>query len=48
MDYRLPVQLKAELQRGVAGLPVGLPGLAGIALPAWGKVTKGSGEGAAP
>lgn len=39
-DYRLPVQLRAELVHGVAGLPVGLPGLAGITLPAWGKVTK--------
>jgi NADH-quinone oxidoreductase subunit G len=52
-DYRLPVQLKAELQRGVAGLPAGLPGLTGITLPAWGKVTKMEegtkiGEGAAP
>mgnify|MGYP001557386501 FL=1 len=39
-DYRLPVQLKVELQRGVAGLPAGLPGLTGIALPAWGKVAR--------
>ncbi|MEO8741534.1 MAG: NADH-quinone oxidoreductase subunit NuoG [Casimicrobiaceae bacterium] len=39
-NYRLPGLLKPELQRGVAGLPVGLPGLVGIALPAWGKVTK--------
>ena len=46
-DYTLPVQLRAELQRGVAGLPVGLPGLVGIALPAWGKV-KTAGEEAAP
>jgi NADH-quinone oxidoreductase subunit G len=45
--YTVPVLLRAELQRGVAGLPVGLPGLAGIALPAWGKVTK-IGEEAAP
>lgn len=44
MDYRLPVQLRAELEYGVAGLPVGLPGLAGVALPAWGKLTK-IGEG---
>ena len=52
-DHRLPVRLKAELQRGVAGLPAGLPGLTGITLPAWGKVTKMEegtkiGEGAAP
>jgi NADH-quinone oxidoreductase subunit G len=49
--YRLPVQLKSELQRGVAGLPAGLPGLSGIILPAWGKVTglgMGIGQGAPP
>jgi NADH-quinone oxidoreductase subunit G len=49
--YSLPVQLKSELQRGVAGLPAGLPGLAGIILPAWGKVTglgMGIGQGAPP
>ena len=31
--YRLPVKIKAELPLGIAGLPVGLPGLAGINLP---------------
>ena len=31
--YRLPVKINAELPLGVAGLPVGLPGLAGINLP---------------
>ncbi|SFN35288.1 NADH-quinone oxidoreductase subunit G [Nitrosospira briensis] len=49
--YSLPVQLKPELQRGVAGLPAGLPGLAGIILPAWGKVTRleiGMKQGAPP
>lgn len=39
-DYSLPVKLKPELQRGVAGLPIGLPGLVGTTLPAWGRVTK--------
>ena len=29
-DYRLPVKLLPSLPRGVAGLPVGLPGLAAI------------------
>jgi NADH-quinone oxidoreductase subunit G len=53
MDYKIPVQLRAELRRGVAGLPAGLPGLAGIMLPAWGRVAKAKkstkmGEGAAP
>ncbi|MGH8684002.1 MAG: NADH-quinone oxidoreductase subunit NuoG, partial [Nitrosospira sp.] len=38
--YRLPVKLRAELECGVAGLPVGLQGLTGVTLPAWGKVTK--------
>jgi NADH-quinone oxidoreductase subunit G len=40
MDYEIPVQLRAELRRGVAGLPAGLPGLAGVMLPAWGRVAK--------
>jgi NADH-quinone oxidoreductase subunit G len=31
--YRLPVKIKPELPLGIAGLPVGLPGLAGINLP---------------
>ena len=31
--YSLPVKIKAELPLGIAGLPVGLPGLAGISLP---------------
>jgi NADH-quinone oxidoreductase subunit G len=32
--YILPAKIKAELPPGIAGLPAGLPGLAGIALPA--------------
>ena len=31
--HSLPVKIKAELPLGIAGLPVGLPGLAGISLP---------------
>jgi NADH-quinone oxidoreductase subunit G len=31
--YILPVKIKAELPPGLAGLPIGLPGLAGITLP---------------
>jgi NADH-quinone oxidoreductase subunit G len=31
--YKLPVKIKAELPPGLAGLPIGLPGLAGITLP---------------
>ncbi len=38
--HELPVQIKPELQRGVAGLPAGLAGLAGLALPASGSLTK--------
>ncbi len=41
--YWLPVRLKPELQRGTAGLPVGLPSpgsLAGIGLPAFGKIRR--------
>ena len=41
--HPLPVRIKPEFPRGMAGLPEGLPGLddlAGFALPAWGRVTK--------
>lgn len=31
--YSLPAKIKVELPPGIAGLPVGLPGLAGISLP---------------
>jgi NADH-quinone oxidoreductase subunit G len=37
-EYRLPVRLRPALPRGVAGLPVGLSGLVGLALPAWGRI----------
>jgi NADH-quinone oxidoreductase subunit G len=33
--YRLPAKTDGDLPRGLAGLPIGLPGLHGIALPAW-------------
>jgi NADH-quinone oxidoreductase subunit G len=35
---RLPVKSMPSFPRGVAGLPIGLPGLAGIILPAWGEL----------
>jgi NADH-quinone oxidoreductase subunit G len=35
---RLPVAFSPALPRGVAALPVGLPGLAGLALPAWARI----------
>jgi NADH-quinone oxidoreductase subunit G len=38
--FRLPVRLRPDLPRGVACLPAGLPPLAGIALPAWGKIAR--------
>jgi NADH-quinone oxidoreductase subunit G len=39
--YRLPVRVDPTLPKGVAGLPVGLPGLEGFGPPAWGTVTRG-------
>ncbi len=42
--YRLPVGLDSTLPRGIAGLPAGLPGLTGIALPAWSKIWRASGS----
>ena len=38
--YRLPVAVGGGLPPGIAGLPVGLPGAVGIALPAWSKLGK--------
>ncbi|PWB77322.1 MAG: NADH-quinone oxidoreductase subunit G, partial [Candidatus Methylomirabilota bacterium] len=38
--HRLPVILRPLLPVGLAGLPVGLPGLTGIDLPVWGRVSK--------
>ena len=36
--YALPVRLRPALPRGVAELPLGLPGLAWADLPAWGRL----------
>jgi len=36
--YRLPVCIDPALTSGTAGLPVGLPGIAGLRLPAWGEI----------
>ncbi|MEW6296723.1 MAG: NADH-quinone oxidoreductase subunit NuoG [Thermodesulfobacteriota bacterium] len=36
--FRLPVQLRPALPRGVVGLPAGFPELQGVVLPAWGTV----------
>jgi len=38
--FRLPVRVRPDLPRGVAGLSAGLPGLAKITLPAWGKIAR--------
>jgi NADH-quinone oxidoreductase subunit G len=37
---RLPVRLRPDLPQGVACLSAGLPPVAGITLPAWGKITR--------
>ncbi len=37
-SFRLPVKLDPSLPRGVAGFPIGLPGLHGVVLPAWGRI----------
>lgn len=36
--YPLPVRLSTALPRGVAGVPAGLPAVAGLALPAWTRI----------
>jgi NADH-quinone oxidoreductase subunit G len=38
---KLPAKLNSSLPRGVAILPIGLPGLTGIDLPVWGKIRSG-------
>jgi NADH-quinone oxidoreductase subunit G len=38
--FRLPVRIRPDLPRGVATLSVGAPPLVGIALPAWGKISR--------
>jgi NADH-quinone oxidoreductase subunit G len=38
--FRLPVRIRPDLPRGVAGVSAGLPPLGGITLPAWGKITR--------
>lgn len=35
--YRLPVKISTSIQKGIAGLPVGLHGIPFVSLPAWGK-----------
>jgi NADH-quinone oxidoreductase subunit G len=38
--YRLPARVGEEIQKGAAGIPVGLPPFVGIDLPAWGRLEK--------
>jgi NADH-quinone oxidoreductase subunit G len=38
--FRLPVRIRPELPRGVAGLSVGIAPLVGLALPAWGAIAR--------
>jgi NADH-quinone oxidoreductase subunit G len=38
--HRLPVQLAAEIARGLAGIPAGLPQTKGLQLPAWSRIAK--------
>lgn len=40
VSLRLPVQSRADLPRGIAGLPVGIGAVAGIVLPQWACVRK--------
>ncbi len=40
----LPVRVDSSLPRGIAGLPVGLPSLTGVSLPARGRVLKAASE----
>jgi len=44
-EIRLPVRLDWSFPPGVAGIPVGLPGLLGITLPARGTLISGTKEG---
>jgi NADH-quinone oxidoreductase subunit G len=40
--YRLPLQVRADLPRGVAGLPSGIGTLQGAPLPAWSRIIRAS------
>jgi NADH-quinone oxidoreductase subunit G len=44
-EHRLALRIRNALTPGTAGLPVGLPGLAGLALPAWAEILPAGGEG---
>jgi len=38
--FRLPVRIRPDLPRGVAGLPVGVRPITGLDLPAWGRIVR--------
>jgi NADH-quinone oxidoreductase subunit G len=38
--FRVPVRIRPDLPRAVAGLPAGVLPLAGCGLPVWGKIVK--------
>ena len=38
--FRLPVRIRPDLPRGVAGLPAGARPIAGFGLPAWGRIAR--------
>lgn len=38
--FRLPVRIRPDLPCGVAGLPAGVPPIAGLSLPAWGTIVR--------
>ena len=38
--FRVPVRIRLDLPRGVAGLPAGVPPIVGLGLPAWGKIVR--------
>ncbi len=40
VSHRVPYLAAPDLPRGVAAFPVGLPGLTGLVLPAWGRIRK--------
>lgn len=42
--YRLPAEIGAEIQKGAAGIPVGIPPFVGIDLPVWGRLEQTGGE----
>ena len=44
MALRLPVRIVPGMATGIAGLPVGLPGLPHLALPAWGRMASAEGK----